>query len=77
MLSVDRAFEVDLCALWALDRLDLFLETVSIECEIVRLEQRHGLHADFDDVRRRVQRVRLIVLEQLHGLLAREPERVH
>ena len=76
MLNVESAFPVDPRALWALDRLDLFLETVSIECELARLEHRHGPHADFDDLRRRVQRVRLIVTEQLRAL-TRIAETVH
>ena len=51
------------------DRLELFLEIESIGSALTLLEQRFGTFADLEDVRRRQQVVRSVVLEQLRCLL--------
>jgi hypothetical protein len=59
------------------DRLDLLTEVESIGETIAVFEQQYGAHADLDDLRQRVQAVRVTVLEQLRGLLAWNTETFH
>jgi hypothetical protein len=70
MLTGDTSLAANARTLrWALDRLDLVCETQAIESELAILEPRYGRHADFDDVRRRLQRVRGVLLAQLRHVL--------
>jgi predicted ATPase with chaperone activity len=59
------------------DRLDLLIEVESISETIAVCEQRYGTHADFDEVRQRVQAVRATVIEQLRALMAWDAHTVH
>ena len=80
MLTVDAPLAADARFVWWWDRIDLFIETVAIECELAILEQRHGPHAELEDARQRVRVVRagvLLQLQQLCALLDPTAETVH
>ena len=64
-------------ALVVQDRLDLFVQTVVIEFELSLFEQQHGRCAECADLRRRLDVVRQIVLEELSSLLADAPRTIH
>jgi hypothetical protein len=55
------------------DSLDLLLEVESIAGALTVIEQRHGGHVDIEDVRRRLQQIRIVVLAQLLTLLQARP----
>jgi hypothetical protein len=55
------------------EHLDLLLEVESIAGALTVIEQRHGGHVDIEDVRRRLQQIRVVVLAQLLTLLRTPP----
>ena len=58
---------------WLADRRNLLAEAGAIEADLTALEERRGHDGGIDDLRRRVQRVRLVVLTELVRLRDTDP----